>query len=70
MVQGKNKKGKQLMSEGMLLQLSVGSLTTGGGRGPRDPTAIQELLEVLCIFSLLCSSFNKTSVLASADEFT
>lgn len=65
------KKGQQLMSKRMLLQLSVGSLTPGGwGGGRRDPSAIKELLEDLCIFSLLCSSFNKTSVLASADKFT
>lgn len=51
----------------MLLQLSLGTLAPGGGEG-RDPTAIQELFQDLCIFSLLCSSFNKTSVLASADE--
>lgn len=33
-------------------------------------TPIKELLEDLYIFLLLCSTLNKTSVLASADEFT
>lgn len=55
----------------MLLQLSVGFLTAGGSvGGGREPSAIKDLLEDSRIFSLLCSSFNKTSVLASADEFT
>lgn len=59
----KGEKGKIAYESEMLLQLSLGTLAPGGG-----PTAIQERFQDLCIFSLLCSSFNKTSVLASADE--
>ena len=38
--------------------------------GEQRATRIRELLEVVYIFPPLCSTFNKTSVLASADEFT
>lgn len=50
----------------MLFGISMGAFLFGEQRA----TPIRELLEVVYIFPLLCSTFNKTSVLASADEFT
>lgn len=50
----------------VLFQISMGAFLSWEQR----TTRIKELLEDLSIFLLLCSTFNKTSVLASADEFT
>lgn len=45
----KGEKGKIAYESDMLLQLSLGTLAPGDGEG-RDPTALQELFQDLCIF--------------------